>query len=50
MPHHRGLFSTKEGKNLFAYNQGLQEGDTKGTSFPGPACSCWERGGWKYVR
>jgi len=37
MPHHRGLFSTEAVKNLFAYNQGLREGDTRGTSFPVPA-------------
>jgi len=35
MAHHRGLFSTKAIKNLFAYNQDLREGDTRGISFPG---------------
>jgi len=35
MAHHRGLFSTKAVKNLFAYNQDLREGDTRGISFPG---------------
>jgi len=40
MPHHRGLFSTKAGKILFAYNQVLREGDARGQ---GP--SLWGDGG-----
>jgi len=48
MLHHRGLFSIKASKNLFAYSRGLREGDTRNTSFLGPTCSCWEPGGWKY--
>jgi len=37
MPHDKRSFQHyKADKNLFAYNQGIREGDTRGTSFPGP--------------